>query len=103
MKIIEKIEDQYFIKICPRNFATITSAKIRSKVSTQIQQIEVSQSIYNNVLNVQLIDFEPKEDQKYELYLMENFETIWFGQIMYTTKNVQDYHYGNSDENNLKF
>lgn len=96
MKIIEKIDDKYFVKICPRTCTQITLAKVRSKVSNTVQSIDISTEIHNNVITVQLHDFEPKQDIIYELYLINesDFNTVWFGQIMYTTQNVQNYQFG---------
>lgn len=85
MKIIKKINDQYFIDICPRLESEIVTAKARSKASNSVQSLEVTTTSKNNIITVQLIDFEPKKDAVYEIYLYDlQNDVVWFGQSMYT-------------------
>jgi hypothetical protein len=96
--------DTYSISIVPRYFDYDIFGTIRAKTDNLESYHEFSCEILNGKMSVDLAEFIPIPDEKYELTLSgATAGLIWLGQIMYTHKDIQDYQMHNTDENNLKF
>jgi len=97
-------ENTYSVLLIPRYFDYEIYGTIRAKTDNNESYHEFSCEILNGIMNVDLTDFVPIPDEKYELILTgASAGIMWMGQIMYTNKDIQNYQMHNSDENNLKF
>lgn len=85
MQIITKNENNiYSVSIVTRSFSPIVNAKFRSKMSGKNEDFIFNATYKNNVMNIELPGFQPKENALFELVIscIEN-EIIWQGQVSY--------------------
>lgn len=103
LDITNNTVDTFRIEILPRKYSFILNISIKEYYSNEIQILETTADIKNKLLNINLFGFIPKNDAKYEFIIKDVLgDTIWLGECMYSTKNIQNYQLNNSDENNLK-
>lgn len=94
----------YRIEVIPRKYDIEIKIDIREPYSNTIESYTPMAIIDNGVLMVNLTEFIPIEDVIYEVNIYDQEQKIlWYGQCMYTTKEIQNYQVNNSDENNLRF
>lgn len=94
----------YVISIIPRYFDYDVFGVIRCKMDNTTSEHEFTCEIGNGVMHLNLGDFVPEPEVKYELTL--NGRTggyMWFGQMMLTNKDIINYQLNATTENNLKF
>lgn len=92
------------MEILPRKYDTNIIVEITEPLSNNTIELVPINIIDNGILNIKLDGFEPQNDVVYDVNIYNHIrEILWYGQSMFTSKNIQDYHLDNSDENNLRF
>jgi hypothetical protein len=104
LSTLTELVDSYRLEIVPRKYDSIVTIIIREPFSNEVQTLTTTANVYKSLLNIDLTGFIPVNDNKYEFIIFNQLgDIIWFGGVLYSTKNIQNYQLNNSDENNLKF
>lgn len=99
------LEQIYTIHFLPRFSNDINlTLKIRDCITNETTSVEVIAFLRNGLFKVDLNPFIPINENRYELVVYDQSERIiWSGEIMYSTKDIQNYKLNNSDQNILRF
>ena len=94
----------YRIELVPRKYETEIGIEIKEPIKNSVISFTASSIVDNGILIVNLEDFIPVEGVEYDVEVLNGEQkTLWYGQCMYTTKDIQNYDVSNSDENYLRF
>lgn len=99
------LEQIYTISFLPRFSDDINlTLKIRDCISDEITIINQLALRRKGLFKVDLTPFNPLNDNRYELIVYNQSDVIiWSGEMMYSTKDIQNYTISNSDENIDRF
>lgn len=93
----------YRLEILPRKYDENITLKVHEPFENSYSTYTPNYVVDNGLMQIEL-EFTPIENVVYNVNILnEEQEILWYGQCMYTTKDIQNYQLNNSDGNYLRF